>query len=103
MSTLKQQLVEQRLAFGEPAVDRSEKLACLIPLALIALRVRLDQRNNSVDRRSSSRVSLHISIRAVDCPRLHREPQLEARAISRATVVYRLWPPTHETQATLGS
>ena len=27
MSTLKQ-LVEQRLAFGEPAVDRSEKLAC---------------------------------------------------------------------------
>jgi hypothetical protein len=33
MSTLKQQLVEQRLAFGEPAVDRSEKLARLIPLA----------------------------------------------------------------------
>ena len=39
MSTLKQQLVEQRLAFGEPAVDRREKLASLIPLALIALRV----------------------------------------------------------------
>jgi len=36
MSTLKQQLVEQRLAFGEPAVDRREKLASLIPLALIA-------------------------------------------------------------------
>jgi hypothetical protein len=39
------QPVEERLgllqiarveAFGEPAVDRSEKLACLIPLALIA-------------------------------------------------------------------
>jgi hypothetical protein len=39
MSTLKQQLVEQRLAFGEPAVDRREKLASVIPLALIALRV----------------------------------------------------------------
>jgi hypothetical protein len=36
MSTLKQQLVEQRLAFGEPAVDRRKKLASLIPLALIA-------------------------------------------------------------------
>jgi hypothetical protein len=56
------------------------------------------------------RLRLHISIRAggeaaeaIDCPRPHREPQLEARAISRATVVYRLRPPTHETQATLGS
>jgi hypothetical protein len=36
MSTLKQQLVEQRLAFREPAVDRREKVASLIPLALIA-------------------------------------------------------------------
>jgi hypothetical protein len=36
MSTLKQQLVEQRLAFGEPAVDRREKLASLIPLTLVA-------------------------------------------------------------------
>jgi hypothetical protein len=40
------QLVEERLglcqiervkAFGEPAVDRSEKIAGLVPLALIAL------------------------------------------------------------------
>ena len=39
------QLIEQRLgllqierveAFGEPAIDRSEKLAGLIPLALVA-------------------------------------------------------------------
>ena len=28
--------IERVKAFGEPAVDRSEKIACLIPIALVA-------------------------------------------------------------------